>query len=280
MGTIALDYDARIPGRVLRDAGITEVFRYLTDLDHPKDWPKGLTQDEVDDLRACGVKIWLNRETTATFMLGGYAAGHAQAEMSRGWARRLGFADYEPIIYSADFQSTPATRAIVSEFNRGAGNAEGRRDVVWNYGDYFVVKQCLDQGYGGGWQITNSWSEGIRDSRAYAFQRIEQRVVGGIKCDVNDISEGVKVMIGTIPAGISAKWPSLAADFPANGTFDDATALIYADAAARYAAYGVDRVLEAVKGIQVGGTSGLSDADVDKIAEAVVKKLGTVLGSA
>lgn len=280
MATTALDYDQRIPGSVLVDAGVTEVFRYLTDLDHPKDWPKGLTEDEMGDLRAHRIKVHLNRETTATFMLGGYAAGHAQAEMSRGWARRLGFDDSAPIIYSADFQSTSATRAIISEFNRGAANAEGRKDVVGNYGDFYVVKQCLDQGYGVGWQITNSWSGGNRDPRAFAFQRIGQRVVGGVKCDVNDINEEVRTKMGTIPAGIAQKWPSLAGEFPVNGSFDPDVALIYADAAARYAAYGVDRVLEAVKGIQVGGTSGLSDADVDRIAAAVVKKLGTVLGSA
>lgn len=282
---IALDYTGKIPGAILKAAGYTEVFRYLTDLDRPDLWPKGLTEEEVIDLRAHGIKIHLNRETTADFMLGGYTKGRKESVQCRQWARQLGFTDDEKIIYSADFQVTSAKQALLDEFNSGA--AQGEIDLgashaqalkrVWNYGQYSVVKRCLDLGYGGGWQITNSWSWDAdrqlqKDPRAYAYQLIGGVSVGGVDCDRNELNPNYmpEVIVAKIPDTIAKRWPDLSGEFPPNADFDDSNAIIWADAGARYAAKRSDEILAAVKAIPAGGATSLSDADVDRIAHRLL----------
>jgi hypothetical protein len=273
---IALDYTGKIPGAILKAAGYTEVFRYLTDLDRPDLWPKGLTQPEVDDLRFHRIKVHLNRETTKDFMLGGYSKGLDEARKCRAWARRLGFADDEKIIYSADFQVNSAQQALIDEFNLGVAHEDGQENV-WNYGQYSVVKRCLDLGYGGGWQITNSWSWDAnrqlqKDPRAYAYQLIGGVSVGGVDCDRNELNPNYKpeVIVAKIPDTIAKRWPDLSGEFPPNADFDDSNAIIWADAGARYAAKRSDEILAAVKAIPAGGATSISDADVDRIAHRLL----------
>jgi hypothetical protein len=55
--------------------------------------------------------------------------------------------------------------------------------------------------------------------------------------------------MGTIPASIGQKWPEIAADFPANGQFDNDTALIYGDAGARAAALYAKQARDAVNAL-------------------------------
>ena len=297
----ALDYDTHIPGSVLKAAGYTEVFRYLTDLDHPQDWPKGLTLAEVEDLKAHGIKIHLNRETTAKFMLGGYDLGYQEAKNCRAWATRLGFSANEPIIYSADFQVFAADQILIDGFNRGAAYFDGKRNV-WNYGQYSVVKRCMDLGYGGGWQITNSWSWDSqkrlqKDSRAYAYQLIGGVSVGGVICDRNEINPNYQNAsantMSLIPDTIAKKWPGLATEFPPNAPYDDSNATIWADAGARWAAKqadvavaNTDEILNILKLWTPQQpqpvptvTAVLSDADKDDIAHRVVALLNKGLNA-
>lgn len=293
---IALDYDtSKISGEALKAAGYTEVFRYLTDLDNPAAWPKGMTLPEVENLRANGIKININRETTEKFMLGGYDMGYLEAKRCRAWARRLGFSDDEPIIYSYDAQvTTTAEQMLIDAFNDGAASVDGKANVG-NYGQYSVVKRCLDRGYGGKcWQITNSWSWDSqkrlqKDPRAYAYQLIGTVIVAGYGCDKNELNPLYQnasntVTTSTIPATIAEKWARLAKEFPSNATFEEMNALIWADAAARYAAYMSDDILKAVNDlttlvkslatVSVPTGSPLSDADKDDIANRVITKLG------
>lgn len=52
--------------------------------------------------------------------------------------------------------------------------------------------------------------------------------------------------MGTIPATIGQQWPEIASQFPANGTFDSDTALIWADGGARAAALYARQARDAV----------------------------------
>jgi hypothetical protein len=256
-------------------------------LDDPKNWPKGLTQPEVDDLRAHRIKIHLNRETTEKFMLGGYPLGYLEAKRSRSWAVRLGFSVNEPIIYSADFQvTTAAQQMLIDGFNDGAAEWDGRANVG-NYGQYSVVKQALKRGFTGPmWQIMNSWSNGQKHPDAYAYQLIGGVSVGGVDCDRNELNPNRKretITVSQIPDTIAKRWPSLAQEFPPNGTFDSDTALIWSDAAARYAAAQSDVILAAVQKIPVVYGSpapiAITDSDVERIAQRVAEILGSKLSA-
>jgi hypothetical protein len=55
--------------------------------------------------------------------------------------------------------------------------------------------------------------------------------------------------MGTIPATIGQKWPEIAADFPANGQFDQDSALIWADGGARAAALYAKQARDAVNAL-------------------------------
>jgi hypothetical protein len=99
-----------------------------------------------------------------------------------------------------------------------------------------------------------------------------------------------------IPPSIGQKWPEIAADFPADGQFDNDTALIYADAGARAAALYAKQARDAVAALaaQVAKAQQAPVIDVkalatalapllpqgtnaDQIATAVVSHLATTL---
>lgn len=99
--------------------------------------------------------------------------------------------------------------------------------------------------------------------------------------------------MGTIPASIGQKWPDIAGEFPANGQFDDDTALIYADAGARAAALYAKQARDAVTAlaakvqapppVDVKALAAAlqplltAGATADQIATAVVSHLATSL---
>lgn len=272
----AIDYSGKIPGATLRLAGYLHVFRYLGD---PSAWSKAMTQDEVNDLRKNNITIHLNYEQTATFMLGGYAAGQSFAKEARKWATSLGFSSNVPILYSADFDVSDAQVSDLLEFLRGAADADGGKGNVGIYGGYKIVKAAIDQGYIG-WQ-TYAWSNGQVETRAIAYQH-GTIYVGGVECDINDMNpyylQGVSNMSNPIPASIGQKWAEIATQF--TGSYDDSTAIIWADAGARYAAQRSDDIMNYLEthGAPSAGTT-LSAADIDAIATAVAKKFGKDLAA-
>lgn len=268
----ALDYTSPIPGQVLKDNGYTTVMRYIT---NPK-WPKSLSGPEVKDLTSNGIRILLNYEETADFMLGGYTSGMRCAQYARSLATGLGFSADEPIIYSADFDATPAQIPTLLDFLMGAEYQDKSRTRVGGYGGIAFIKACIDRGYVG-WQA-GAWSYGKRDPRAIAWQDQGTVTLAGVQADVNALNPNYVRTTGmpNIPPSIAQKWPQLAQEFPPNASYDTDTATIWGDAGSRYAAEKADEILNAVKAIPSGGASGsyiLTDTDVDRIATAVVKKM-------
>jgi hypothetical protein len=279
--TRAVDYTSPIPGAVLKANGITTVMRYIT---NPK-WPKSLSAPEVKDLRDNGIRILLNYEETADFMLGGYTGGMRCAQYARSLANGLGFSPDEPIIYSADFDATDTQIPTLLDFLMGAEYVDKNRGRVGGYGHYGFTKTVIDRGYIG-WQ-TDVWSAGKRDPRAIAWQGGGQITLAGIQADLNLLNDNyVRTPMPNIPPSIAAHWPQLATEFPPNAVYDTDTAIIWSDAGARYAAEKADQILAAVQAIPTNPGSTvpvsnivLSDSDVDRIAVAVVKKMSGDLSS-
>lgn len=271
----ALDYTDRIPGSILRANGYQHVFRYLGD---PSVWPKAMTVDEVADLRNHGISIHLNYEQAADFMLGGYSDGQSFAREARKWATHLGFSTSDLIIYSADFDVGNAQLNQVLEFLRGAADADGGKANVGVYGGSLVVTAAINAGYTG-WQAAG-WAYGRTESKAIAWQG-GYVYVGGVQCDINRMNDyylqGATTVSGAIPQSIRDKWPAIAGQF--TGNYDDSTAILWADAGARYAAQRADDIMDKLKTIQpISGTT-LTANDIDAIATAVAKKLSRDLAA-
>lgn len=178
---IGFDYTDRIAPAALRAAGCSVAIRYTT----WSGWPKSLTPGEADELHAAGIPIAANFESTADRMLGGYAAGHADAIEARG---HLGD-DHMPtglkVWFSADWDVQPGQVPAVLDYMHGAADGLGSKDLAGLYGGLRAVRAAADAGFAI-WQ-TVAWSGGVWDPRAVARQTGEQRYVGGVQVDVNEI---------------------------------------------------------------------------------------------
>lgn len=299
------DYETRIAPAALIAAGCTDVFRYVTD----PSWPKSIGAVEYAELVASGRRVWLNDETSADFMLGGYNAGVQQAQVSRARATALGVdripatAWWNPklIAYSLDIQASPAQIAIALDFLHGAADADGRENVA-AYGEYDFVKAALDAGFYG-WDTT-AWSRGQKDPRAFAWQTGRQLVVGGVQVDVNDMnpvafggptaSGGSDVnlsdSLGPISAGMAALVPDDGTEgMGAGATYTVAAALTgTAERTAETLILVKQLIARAVPAAPVVDVVALAaalaphltaGATPDEVAAAVVKHLGADLAN-
>ncbi len=179
-----LDYAGGRPGgAAIRAAGFDFVVRYLSD-GGPTLPGKLLTPAEADDLRAHGVSIASNWETTAARMLDGYGAGVVDARAGLAQVLRCGGRQDRPIYFSADFDATPQDQQRINAYLDGAATVLGRANVGI-YGGYWSVSRALDSGSATwAWQ-TDAWSGGNVETRRNIHQTLRQPVVNGVVCDLN-----------------------------------------------------------------------------------------------
>ncbi|MEU0539479.1 DUF1906 domain-containing protein [Nocardia sp. NPDC005978] len=180
-----LDYAAGRPGAsAIRAAGFDFVVRYLSS-GGPSLPGKLLTPAEAEDLRAHGVSIVSNWETTAARMLDGYGAGVTDARTALAQVLRCGGRPDRPIYFSADFDATPQQQGAINAYLEGAATVLGGANVGI-YGGYWPVTRALDAGVADwAWQ-TVAWSGSNREPRAQLLQTGEQVYVNGVQCDVNE----------------------------------------------------------------------------------------------
>jgi hypothetical protein len=182
---LGLDYAGGIPGgAAILAAGYAFVARYLcgggTELPG-----KLLTPSEADDLRAAGVEIVSNWETTATRMLDGYDAGATDAQLALAQALNCGGSAGRPVYFSADFDATPDQQPAIDDYLKGAASVL-LPENVGIYGGYWPVSRALTNGTAAwAWQ-TAAWSGGQLDSRVNLYQRTQTVTIAGIDCDVNE----------------------------------------------------------------------------------------------
>jgi hypothetical protein len=295
---IGFDYTARIDPAALKAAKCSVVVRYTTWLG----WPKSETHAEAVELAAAGIPVVANFETTADRMRGAGPAGHADAVEALGHLADLGEPLGVKVWFSADWDVQDTEVILCLDYLHAAADALGGKQYVGCYGGYRMVGAAANAGFAI-WQTT-AWSYGRWDPRTAARQTGEQRIVGGVTVDVNDIlnlaalgawlpTAAGGTDMGTIPASIGQKFPDLAGDFPANATFDPSTALIWADARAAAAAlFGqqanakLDQLLaRQAAPVDVDALSAAlapliqTGASADDVATAVVAHLATKLGA-
>lgn len=212
---IGFDYTARIDPASLKASGCQVAFRYFT----RPDWPKSITSGEVAELAAAGIAIVVNFETTADRMRSGAAGGHADATELLGYMAAHGApADSVAGYYSADWDVQPTEVILALDYLDAAAAVHGSKSLVGCYGGYRMVGAAADAGYRI-WQ-TVAWSGGRWDPRAVARQTGEQRTVGGVSVDVNDITNpsalGAWTTTGgtmgdiALSGGYANEWPDLA----------------------------------------------------------------------
>ncbi|MFI6868282.1 DUF1906 domain-containing protein [Nocardia sp. NPDC050406] len=179
-----LDYAGGRPGAsAIRAAGFDFVVRYLSD-GGPTLPGKLLTPAEADDLRAHGVSIVSNWETTASRMLDGFGAGVTDARAALAQVLRCGGRRDRPIYFSADFDATPAQQVPINAYLDGAASVLGRENTGI-YGGYWPVSRALDAGTATwAWQ-TVAWSGNNLEPRRHILQTARQVDVNGVRCDVN-----------------------------------------------------------------------------------------------
>jgi hypothetical protein len=185
----------RIPGAVLRQAGISFVCRYITP--GGSSLPsKQITPDEYADLMANGIAVVFNYETTANFMLSDSGANDAQQALS--YIRTLPGAPINPmVIFSADWDESPDQQGAVNNFLSQASNVLGGPQNCGIYGAYYVCKRALDAGVCNIMWQTEAWS-GFQDaphvdSRVHIMQRnfLGNPVIGGVQVDLNELHQNV-----------------------------------------------------------------------------------------
>lgn len=184
MSTLAFDYSAgRIAPGVLKAAGATAVFRYVSTPGNPKN----ITAAEYAELTAAGITVGLVYETTATWMLGGYGAGVAAAKAARAQAAAAGYPATHPLWYAADFDTIahPGSLATVIDALHGCADADGSKALVRPYGDYAVIEAAYVAGFTGGWQ-TVAWSGGIWSAHALIRQTGKSLTEAGVQVDVDE----------------------------------------------------------------------------------------------
>lgn len=182
-----LDYAGGRPNpAAIRSAGYTFVVRYLSS--GGASLPgKLLTPDEADGLRAAGVEIVSNWETTADRMRDGWSAGAGDASAALAQVLRCGGRQDRPIYFSADWDVSEDEQAQVDDYLRGAASVLGP-EWVGIYGGYWPVSRALDSGTARwGWQA-QAWSGGNVDPRAQLLQLNNDGYawIGSIQCDINE----------------------------------------------------------------------------------------------
>ena len=180
-----LDYAGGRPGgAAIRAAGYDFVVRYLSD-GGPSLPGKLLTPAEAVDLRAYGISIVSNWETTANRMLDGYVAGVNDASIALRQVLACGGRFDRPIYFSVDFDATPADQVPIDDYLRGAASILGAHNVGI-YGGYWPIHRALDNKTAAWTWQTDAWSGGNVEFRRNLHQLVRQVVVGGVACDVNE----------------------------------------------------------------------------------------------
>jgi hypothetical protein len=180
---LGFDYTARIDPAALKAAGCSVAFRYT--MPQTPFWTKALRNAEAAELLAAGIPIVSNFESTADRMRSGAQGGHDDAvNLLANWAA-LGAPKGLKGWFSADWDVQPTEVATCLAYLAAAAAVLGGTQFVGVYGGYRMVKAAADAGYGI-WQTT-AWSYGQWDPRAAVRQTGEQKVVGGVSVDVNEI---------------------------------------------------------------------------------------------
>jgi hypothetical protein len=176
-----IDYSfARPGGAAIRADGNEFVIRYVP---YPGDGGKGITADELADLRAHGLAVGLVFESVAERHLAGFAAGQADAVTSLRALTALGFPPATAVYFAVDFDAQPRHYPAIDDYQRGAASILGM-ERVGVYGSYAVIGHCKAAGTAMWFWQTYAWSGGQRNV-AHLYQYSNAVTLNGGAVDLN-----------------------------------------------------------------------------------------------
>lgn len=193
----AYDYTTAINPAHIREAGVTQVFRYLS---YPSASAKVIGVAEYRSLTAAGIDVILNWEYDAHDWLRGPAAGRADALMARQLAKELGYPRHWPIIGSCDFdmQASDWTMAhcagYAKEFSMTVAEGGWMPGV---YGPWDALVRCRDM-FDVFWQagMSTDWSN-KRNKQLWPdahWRQLGHAMVAGVDVDFSEILKPWKVV--------------------------------------------------------------------------------------
>jgi len=142
---------------------------------------KYITEAEANGLFAAGLQVVIVYETTASFMLEGFNAGTAAAQIGHDRAIAAGMPEGRPIYFALDTDPRGLTNAqwdALKAFSNGAATVLGR-NRVGVYGGYATIEHLVPTSATWGWQ-TYAWSGGRWSAKAHLRQYLnEQNLCGG-----------------------------------------------------------------------------------------------------
>ena len=208
----------------LKAAGIVAVSRYLAW--YPPGSPgKVILKPEYDALRAAGIEVVLNWESTGTSYTGGYAQGVKDGAEARRQARALGHPDTRPIIQSVDTGIQPSQ--VLYDYQRGF-NDGGGVGIQGFYGD----AACADALFARAlisvfWQANaRGWpGSSVDDPRAALIQRTSK---SHANLPANQYDESDRKQLDFAQAPAPAQAPAAPVTPPAVVSFLQAVALFLA----------------------------------------------------
>ncbi|GLZ33491.1 hypothetical protein Lesp02_56790 [Lentzea sp. NBRC 105346] len=182
-----LDYSAGFPGAAaIAEAGFSGAVRYIG---FPNN-PKCTTAAELEDFAEHDLGMALVYEHTAGDWRAGYDGGVASARRAREHADAIGFPSDRPIYFAVDQDVVHEHEfQAAMEYLRGAAEELGGVEFVGVYGEHDIVSRAAAEEVASYFWQCRAWSgTPVRLFEArHLYQHAEQRVVGGVQCDINDV---------------------------------------------------------------------------------------------
>ena len=176
---------ARPGGTAIRAAGFDFCMRYVP---YEGAGGKGLTVDELTDLRTNGLAVGLVFESTGGRMLDGSEAGQSDAKVAQTAAAELGFPDTTAIYFTVDFDAQPNQYDSIDAYLAGAASVLGPARVGV-YGSYAVIEHCHEAGTATWFWQTYGWSGGKRSDWNHVYQYLNGQTLNGAAVDYDDAAE-------------------------------------------------------------------------------------------
>lgn len=163
----------------LKAAGKQFACRYLTGTTDPATptTSKNLTPAEAKALRAGGIDIVSNVETSAGFLLDGYSATAKVAERCWRQHKWCGGPDNRPLYFSLDIDATLDQYKVALQGLKGAGSAIGWGNVGL-YGGLFPIEWAHGDGVKWLWQSLG-WAYGGGTSKHALIRQYDNGVTLG-----------------------------------------------------------------------------------------------------
>lgn len=289
-----LDYSGgTISGATIKAADFSFVARYVDDTGSVRLGPKHITKSEYQELCAAGVQVLLVFEVGTGDALGGYPSGVANGQRARRGADAIGYPPDGLIFMAVDMHLAVTQLATAMAYLDGAISVLGNaRTGVYGFPE--LIAACAGSGRGVAyWQCGRPpTSPGVH---LWQVQPPDgQAIVGGVQVDINHLLRPLpggddltpeqndmlvalyQQMSGSPKVGEWPGWPTWG-----GGTNESLTLV---DMGRRgnvetrqvwLAVQAVQAKLDSFSVSPAGDLGTLSDADVQRVAAAVVDLLGS-----